>query len=201
MSLEALIAEEESIKAGFVAEAKAFKHIADEQLYRAAGFKTFEDYAEHRAGCGARHGWRMVKAGGIVEQLLAAPIGRLWLPANERQAREFAKLEGEDIPHAAQVVYDRAPKKHGEPQITAESIHETLLHDKFIKPPRKASEREKQAHRDQAIRRAYANLWQAFAELELEPEDAVARYADHIFAEGFDEALVYMMRLAELREV
>jgi hypothetical protein len=200
MSIEALIAEEESIKAGFVAEAKAFKHIADQQLYKAAGHKTFEDYCDRRVNCGARHGWRMVRAGAIVEQMLAAPIGKLWLPSNERQAREFAKLENQDIPHAAQVVYDRATKKHGEPQITAESIHETLVHDKFIKPARKRSDAEHQAQKDRAMRRTFANLWQAFADLDIDPEEAAARYGTHIFGDAFEDALVYMLRLAELRD-
>lgn len=201
MSVDALIAEEEAIKQGFVSEAEAFKNIADQQLYRAAGFKTFDEYCNERAGCGARHGWRMVKAGAIVQKLLQAPIGQLWLPANERQAREFARLsDEEDIGHAAQVVYDRAPKKHGEPIITAESIRETFIHDKFIKPPRKRSQEEKQAQQDRAIRRRFENLWRSFAELEIDAEEAAYRHGEHIFSDGFDEALVYMLRLAEIRD-
>lgn len=201
MSIEALIAEEERIKQGFVDEATAFKAIADGALYRAAGYKTFEDYCNQRANCGARHGYRMVKAGAIVEQLLESPVGKLWLPQNERQAREFAKLEDQDIPHAAEVVVDTAPKKHGEPQITAEHIHSAFVHHKFIKPPRKRSDGEHQAQKDRAIRRAFANLWQAFADLGIEPEEAAARFGNHIFDAAFEDALVYMLRLAELRDM
>ena len=149
MSMEALIAVEERIRGAFIEQAQAFLEILDDQLYLAAEYPTFDQYCDERLNCGANYGRRMAKAGRLVNNLLIVPIGQKWLPANERQARELARLPEEQQEAAAQVIVDLDLKKAGEPQITAESIKDTLLQQKFFKPRKKITDEERQRRVDQ----------------------------------------------------
>ena len=92
MSMESLIAVEERIQGGFIAQAQGFLEILDDELYLAAEFATFDRYCDERLNCGPSYGYRMAKAGRLVNRLINSPNGPLWLPSNERQARELARL-------------------------------------------------------------------------------------------------------------
>ena len=99
MSMEALIAVEERIQGAFIEQARGFLEILDDGLYLAAEFDTFDRYCDERLNCGASYGYRMAKAGRLVNRLIESPIGRKWLPSNERQARELDQAVGRWHPY------------------------------------------------------------------------------------------------------
>lgn len=163
MSMEELIAVEERIKDGFINQAQGFLEILDDKLFLSAEFATFDDYCDERLNCGASYGYRMVKAGRLVNRLIDSPNGPLWLPSNERQARELARLPEDQVEQAIEVIVGYASKKAGEPQVTAEHIKETLLQQKFIKPRRQIPDEERQRRIDQGIIRQLRNALDTIA--------------------------------------
>ena len=123
----------------------------------------FDDYCNDRLNCGASYGYRMVRAGRLAKSLLESPNGQIWLPANERQARELAKLPEDQVEAAIEIIVGHAPKKGGEPQVTAQHIKETLLQEKFIKPRRRIPDEERQKRADQGIIRQLRNALDTIA--------------------------------------
>ena len=63
--------------------------IRDERLYRRLGFNSFEKYCRERLGLGRQHGYRLVTAAALVDDL--SPIGDT-LVAHESQVRPLSRL-------------------------------------------------------------------------------------------------------------
>lgn len=199
--MEELIAVEERIKGAFVDQAIGFKEIAEDGLYRQAGFDTFEAYAEERANCGASYGWKMVKAGKTVERLKELGFDQKWLPANERQARELARAGEDKVEHAAEVVYEYAEKKNGEAVVTSEAIKDTLIQHKLVTPPRQKDEQQRKAHEDRQRHRRMLNAFASVADLkgEISAQQAYKKYGEDLFTDAYERAVAFLLELEEIR--
>jgi len=105
--------------ASYFEGAKALKRIHDQLLYREFG--TFEAYAMERWGFGRVYAYRLVRAAGIVEDILR-PLGLDPLPQNESQVRPLTILPAEIIPKAWREVIRRAKKT----RLTANVVTEVV---------------------------------------------------------------------------
>ena len=85
--LEAVI---EANQKNFYAMGQALFEIRHHRLYRQTGFERFEDYVKSRWDMCKSHGYRMIDAFKVVNNL--SPIGDV-LPTNEAQARCLMKLD------------------------------------------------------------------------------------------------------------
>lgn len=72
---------------------KALKEVRDERLYRQLLFDSFEIYLKQRWDMSRSHGYRLIKAARIIDNL--SPIGDK-LPENEAQLRPLIHLSPSD---------------------------------------------------------------------------------------------------------
>ena len=77
----------------FVEVGQALARIRDEDLYREAGFRTFEAYCRERWDMGRNYANKQIAAAEVVSTIV--PKG-LPAPSTESQARELAKLQPKD---------------------------------------------------------------------------------------------------------
>jgi hypothetical protein len=96
-ALEAVI--ERGMQA-FMEVGTALLEIRGKRLYRAQGFKTFEDYCRARWKMSQPHAQRMIDASEVAQNLI--PIGIT--PKNEAQARELAHLPPEQQREVAAIL-------------------------------------------------------------------------------------------------
>lgn len=92
----------------------ALAEVQRDRLYRAS-HATFGDYCRERWGFNRRHGYRLIAAAEVAEDL--CPIGHT--PPNEAQARELASLS----PEGRREVYDQATAG-GTQETTAAELRE-----------------------------------------------------------------------------
>jgi len=72
---------------------KALKEVRDERLYRQLLFDSFESYLKQRWDMSRSHGYRLIEAARIIDNL--SPIGEK-LPENEAQLRPLIHLSPSD---------------------------------------------------------------------------------------------------------
>lgn len=88
---------EETVAAGmqtFVEVGTALAEIRDSRLYRAE-HATFEDYCERRWSLRRSRAYQLIDAAAVVVSTMVDTVPELPAPANERQARELARVEPE----------------------------------------------------------------------------------------------------------
>jgi site-specific DNA-methyltransferase (adenine-specific) len=73
----------------FIRVGSALMEIKNQRLYQQVGFNTFEAYCRQRLGLGRQHGYRLVTAAALVEDL--SPIGDN-LVSHESQVRPLSRL-------------------------------------------------------------------------------------------------------------
>lgn len=104
---------EARIERGVAAIGQALTEIKEDKLYRAAGYKTFEEYCQQRWGISRSYAHRQIEAAQVIDLL---PMGN---KISERQARELVPLK--DRPEEAEAAYEAAVKStNGKP--TAKAI-------------------------------------------------------------------------------
>jgi hypothetical protein len=87
IELEAVI---ESERRCFYTIGKALKEIRDDRLYRELLFDSFEAYLKNRWDMSRAHGYRLIEAARVIDNL--SPIGDI-LPENEAQLRPLIALK------------------------------------------------------------------------------------------------------------
>jgi SAM-dependent methyltransferase len=94
--------------AGFVEVGMALAAIKDGKKYRAAGYDTFEAYAQQRWGMERRRADQMIDASRVTAVIMETRTGTIVpvLPTNEAQARPLAKLR--DKPETMQEAWTDA---------------------------------------------------------------------------------------------
>lgn len=97
----------------FVKVGQALAEIRDRRLYREQ-FKTFELYAKRIFDVARSRAYQLIEASEVVGDL-STMVDKKYLPRNERQARELARLPKEQQPKVWQEVVDFA----GDRKITA----------------------------------------------------------------------------------
>ena len=102
------------IKSG-LATGEALKTIRDEHLYKSKACKSFENYILKVWEMNRSHAYGLIRFAEVCANLSAMVDGKkAQLPANERQARELAKL----IPEKQILAWKAASAKAGEKRVT-----------------------------------------------------------------------------------
>lgn len=133
---------EEVIERGlatFVDVGMALLEVRDSRLYRLA-YPTFEAYCEARWNMSRSRAHRLIEAAGVASNLL--PTGNI--PANERTARELARLE----PAAQREVWQAAVESAPDGKITAAHVRETAA---AIKREQRAEREAERAERRELL--------------------------------------------------
>ena len=86
LHLETLI---ETERRCFYKIGKALKEVRDDRLYRELLFDSFESYLKQRWDMSRSHGYRLIEAARVIDNL--SPIGDI-LPENEAQLRPLMRL-------------------------------------------------------------------------------------------------------------
>ncbi len=116
----------ELMEAGRARVWQAAAKIQAEQLYKDAGFKSFEDYCRIRWGWKRSNAWEIAKAGKVTNQLSEAGIAPEKLPSAVAHIRPLLKLEPERIPDVWQDLVESA-----EHEITTSTV-ETAVNQRFL---------------------------------------------------------------------
>jgi site-specific DNA-methyltransferase (adenine-specific) len=124
----------------FIRVGSALAEIKKDRLYRQVGFSTFEAYCRQRLGLGRQHGYRLVTAAALVEDL--SPIGDNHLLAHESQIRPLARLSRtRDRKKAFWLACQWAK---GNPP-TAKRVREAVMEILILKESRKANRKARPA--------------------------------------------------------
>lgn len=109
---------------GFRAVGEALMVIRDGRLYRTT-HRTFADYCEQRWDLKRAHGYRLIEAAEVAQDLEAvSPNGDIQTPATESVARELAPLKGDQAVMAE--VWAGLQHRYGPARITAGLVREAV---------------------------------------------------------------------------
>ena len=116
------------IQASFMKCAQALARIRDGDMYRGAGYGTFEEYCQQRLGWSDRHGRRQIAAAeviGIIERTGTGPFGPLTVvPVSESQVRSLTPHRNQ--PKVVEAAWKEAGDTAGGKQPTARQVEEAV---------------------------------------------------------------------------
>lgn len=135
---------------GFVEAGDALRRIQDGKLWRAGGFKTWEDYCRSVAGMSRTHAHRLIKASQCLIEMRAEFDVSDW-PVSESQVRPLLRLkEIKDRRNAWDAAVTQAQGDHNSLPPTAENVNvivNQILHGGYEgdkkKPPTRKEQRAK----------------------------------------------------------
>lgn len=110
----------------------SLRKIHDDNLFKVAGYKTFEAYCEQRWGYSKTHAYRLIDYSKVVAHLKSEGIESVPTEAVLRPAMKLRRIsKGDDdflqrITEAVQIVNDTAPKKFDVPQVTTQHVESTM---------------------------------------------------------------------------
>lgn len=185
---------EDKIREGGAMICMGMFEIARDRHYLAEDLPSFNAYLKER-GIPKSWAYKMVLAGSAIEKFHNS--GNLdWMPSNASQAAPFARVQDDQLPLAAQVVWETAPRVDGEPRITAQHIENTLIDKRFIYPKRKAKTTQEKLD-EQNLKK----LIECYYEINLTPFDpdyAVSRFGKARFNRAeIIKAIKYLQGLAD----
>jgi site-specific DNA-methyltransferase (adenine-specific) len=119
----------------FVRVGIALREIRDGELFQLTGHKSFEAYCRQRLGIGRQHGYRLVTAATLVQDM--SPIGDN-LVAHESQFRPLSRLPRfNDKKRAFQLACDWAKGNPPTAKLVSQAVREIVMCKKAKKSPAK----------------------------------------------------------------
>lgn len=122
---------EEAVARGFMEMARALKEIRDRQLYKEAGYASFEAYCKGRFDFSRQRAHQIIEAAETTERmstLVNAP--GLPLPTRETHARALAPLK--DNPKEQAAAWQEAVETAPNGKVTAEHVAEVV--ERYVEP-------------------------------------------------------------------
>lgn len=181
----------------------ALRRIHDDKLYKADGYKTFEDYAEKRWGYSKSRAYQLIDHSKIVEHLKNEGVEIL--PGGEGMTRPLQKLrrisKSEDdfmqrVEEAWQIAQDTAPKVHDVPQVTVNHVESTMEHYGLYRSVKRKNPDEDAVE----LRELLTKIGQSDA-MKLAPEAFLKRYELKGFPSNFPRIVTWLSACADLADV
>ena len=199
---DALAECEEKIESALDTAWHALRKIHDDNLFKVAGYKTFEKYCESRWGYSKTHAYRLIDYSKLVDHLKSEGIEDIPSEGVLRpvmQMRRSSKDENHFLQRAVeavQIVNDTAPKVFDVPQVTAQHVESTLSQYNLYRPTKRQNSSEAATH----LRDLLTKIGQSDA-MKMEPEVFVKRFDLKGFPSNFPRIVDWLVKCQEITGV